>query len=62
MGARNLEQECRYSKGEYTVEQIIRKSFDIFLKRELQNVEKTNIMFYNIFDERPLISGGMICT
>ena len=31
---------CRYTKEEICIAQIIRDSFEIFLKKELQNVEK----------------------
>ena len=31
---------CHYSGGEGTIIQIIQSSFDIFLRKELQNVEK----------------------
>lgn len=31
---------CRYTKEEISIAQIIQDSFEIFLKKELQNVEK----------------------
>lgn len=31
---------CRYTKEEIRIAQIIQNSFEIFLKKELQNVEK----------------------
>lgn len=31
---------CRYTKEEIRIAQIIMDSFEIFLKKELQNVEK----------------------
>lgn len=31
---------CRYTKEEICIAQIIRDSFEIFLKKELRNVEK----------------------
>jgi len=31
---------CRYTKEEICIAQIIQDSFEIFLKKELQNVEK----------------------
>ena len=31
---------CRYAKEEIRIAQIIQNSFEIFLKKELQNVEK----------------------
>lgn len=31
---------CRYTKEEICITQIVRDSFEIFLKKELRNVEK----------------------
>lgn len=38
MEAKKLVLTCRYSVEEQTIAQILQNSFDIFLKKELQNV------------------------
>ena len=56
---------CRCSEGETDITQIIQSSFAVFLKKELQNVEKclrSCDMLYNNYNEWPLISGGITCT
>ena len=40
MKTQELVLTCRYFEEERTIAQIIQNSFDIFLKKELQNVEK----------------------
>lgn len=40
MKTRELLSTCRYSEEEQTAAQITQSSFDAFLKKELQNVEK----------------------
>ncbi len=38
MSTREITLICRYTEEEISIAQIIRTSFDIFLKKELQNV------------------------
>ena len=40
MKAQRLVLLCRYSTNERSIAQIIQNSFDIFLRKELQNVAK----------------------
>ena len=40
MKAQKLVLLCRYSTNERSIAQIIQNSFDIFLRKELQNVAK----------------------
>ncbi len=40
MKAREIMLICRYAKEETSIAPIIQRSFEIFLRKELQNVEK----------------------
>lgn len=40
MKTREITVICRYTKEEISIAQLIQTSFDIFLKKELQNVAK----------------------
>ena len=41
MKTREIMLICHYAKEEISIAQIIQTSFDIFLRKELQNVAKT---------------------
>ena len=41
MKTREIMLICHYAKEEISIAQIIQTSFDIFLRKELQNVTKT---------------------
>lgn len=50
-----------YQEDGVSASQIIRKSFDIFLKQNLANLTSSYTVSYNGHDEWPLISGGNLC-
>lgn len=51
--------------GEENIEEILLRSFLLFLRRELKKtnfgLQTTGQIMYNRYDEWPLISGGRVC-
>lgn len=50
---------CTYCNTEKSISEILEESFRLYLGRILAAMEHP---LYNVSDEWPLISGGMVCT